>query len=189
MGILKNNHLRGNKGYTLLEMIFVVFMLSMILTFVAIVYISLVRASILVSDYYQALENVRLGTEKVWRYLKYGWDFQVTSTQIGIMFKDKNCNTTTIRLDGSSLNLEQCFGATCNLTSVFDSSFVGVSNFLIATDTPDTTTVDAYYKYAPKVIILYYNLELKSKRGSTTTLEFQQAVAPVNSVLSRSLCQ
>ncbi len=171
-----------NKGYTLLEAMIVIFMLMTILTIVSIIYTSLVKTTILANDYYQTLENVRLGTEKVGRILKYGWNFQVSGSAINLQRKD--CTPVNINFDQSKLNY--CEGSTCS--SLFDENLVKVNNFLVATDTPNTNQRYAYFQYAPKIIILYYSLELKSKRGVTTTLEFEQAVAPLNSAYSQSLC-
>jgi type II secretory pathway pseudopilin PulG len=175
-----------NRGYTLLEMVVVILMLMMILTVVSSAYVNLVKATILANDYYQALENVRLGTEKIWRSLKYGWNFRLVGNS-EINFKDKNCATTTINWTGIGGNLRFCTDSV-ECSFIFDSNLVRVNNFLIATDTPNTNRTDFYFQYAPKIIVLYYNLELISRRGLTTTLEFQQAVAPLNSVSSRGNC-
>ncbi len=179
-----------NKGYTLLEAMVVIFMLMIILMVISSVYISLVRATILANDYYQSLENVKLGSEKIWRALKNSYKLQAgTSTIIFKIFREGNCVTTTVSFADSKLNYCQD-----SCSSVFDENLVKVNDFLVATDTPNTDTSNPnppreYSRYAPKIVILYYNLELKSKRGITTTLEFQQAVAPLNSALPSVICQ
>lgn len=176
----------NNKGYTLLELMIVIFMLMMILTITSIVYISLVRATILANDYYQALENVKLGTEKIWRALKHSYNLQVGTSTIDFqIFKEGFCVTTTISFADSKLNY--CQNSSC--TSVFDENLVTVIDFRTATDTPNTEQRSSYYQYAPKIVILYYNLELKSRKGITTTLEFEQAVAPLNSTLNDTICR
>ncbi len=172
-----------NKGYTLLEVTIVILMLMLILTTISVIYVNIVKSTVLANDYYQALENVRLGTEKIWRVLKYGWNFQASSSTIN--FRKKDCMLVTINLVGSKLNY--CEGSICS--SLFDENLVKVNNFLIATDMSNTTQRYTYFQYAPKIIILYYNLEIKSRRGLTSTLEFEQAVAPLNSVYTTSTCQ
>lgn len=177
---------KKNKGFTLLEISVVILLFMIAITLVSGIYLNLVNSTIIANDYYQALENVRLGTEKIWRILKYGWSFEVTPNQIN--FKKKDCTTTTITFVSSS---EALYYQEEGLQreSVFDPELVKVNNIIFATDTPNTTQRYAYFQYAPKLIIIYYDLEIKSKRGITTTMVFEQAVAPLNSVYSTNLCE
>jgi Tfp pilus assembly major pilin PilA len=176
-----------NKGFTILETAIVILLITVIITTLSNIYINLVRTVILANDYYQSLENVRLGTEKLWRLLKDGWNFEIESNQQGISFQKHNCVNAQIKFQNN--NLEYCEGDSCNFQSVFDENLVKVIDFKVATDTPYNGQTSYYFQYAPKIIILYYNLELKSRKKSTTTLEFQQAVAPLNSVYTASLCE
>lgn len=175
-----------NKGYTLLETAISILMIVAIITAISIVYVNLIKSTVLASDYYQSLENVKLGSEKIWRILKYGWDFEKINDS-DLKFKKYDCSEAGIRFNNNKL--EYCEGNPCIYQSVFDENLVKVNNFLIATDTPNTDEDYYYFQYSPKIIILYYNLELKSKRGVTSTLEFEQAVAPLNSIYSRSSCK
>lgn len=180
------NKNQKNKGFTLLEISVVILLFMIAITLVSGIYLNLVNSSLIANDYYQSLENVRLGTEKVWRILKYGWSFKVSSNQI--IFKKKDCTTTTITFVSSSKILNYQEG---NLQpeSIFDPELVKVNNIIFATDTPNTVQTYAYFQYAPKLIVIYYDLEIKSKRGLTTTMVFEQAVAPLNSVYSTNLCE
>jgi len=178
---------KKNKGYTLLEMAVVILLFSILVAIITSVYLTLVNASITANDYYQALENTRLGTEKIWRTLKYGWSFEVINTST-LRFKKKDCATSTITFNSSTKELLY-FEEGIGTSSVFDSTLVKVNDFRVATDTPNTSQRYAYFQYAPKFILLYYELELRSKRGATTSLIFEQGVAPLNSVYSTNLCE
>ncbi len=176
------------RSFTLLEMTAVILLFSFIIVIISTIYINLTNASIIASDYYQALENVRLGSEKIWRILKYGWNFHLINNQ-QLDFRKKDCTFASIRFNSGQRALEYGEGSPPNYQSVFDPDLVKVNNIIIATDTPRTTQTFAYYQYSTKLIVIYYNLEIKSKRGTTSSLVFEQAVAPLNSVYSTSLCR
>jgi len=180
------NSIKNKKGFTILEMSIVILLFMFAVLTVSTIYLSLINASVLANDYYQALENVRLGTEKIWRILKYGWSFRVISNGSGIIFQKKDCTTTTIVFSDNRLYYRE---GNMETTTVFDPELVKVNNLIIATDTPQTSETYAYFQYAPKIIILYYDLEIKSKKGATSTLIFEQAVAPLNSTYSTNLCE
>jgi prepilin-type N-terminal cleavage/methylation domain-containing protein len=167
-----------NKGFTLLEIAVVMFMISFIIVVVGNIYTGIIKTSVALDRRIRALENVNLGTQKVWRLLKYSWSIQNLGN--GISFKDNNCNQRTIRLSGNNILIDNY--------ELFDPNLVKVNDFRVAIDSPRTTERYAYYQYAPKVIVLYYNLELK-ERVSTSSLIFQQAVAPLNSLYSVNKCQ
>ncbi len=176
------------RGFTLLEMSIVIFLFMIIVTLVSKIYLNLVNSSLIANDYYQALENVRLGTEKVWRILKYGWSFRVINNNQGLEFQKNNCVNATIIFTPSSQQLIYQEGNSAT-TSIFDPNLVRVKNITIATDRPATDQRYAYFQYAPKIIVINYNLEIISKKGVTSSLEFYSAVAPLNSVYSNNLCQ
>jgi prepilin-type N-terminal cleavage/methylation domain-containing protein len=167
-----------NKGFTLLEIAVVMFMISFIIVVVGNIYTGIIKTSVALDRRIRALENVNLGTQKVWRLLKYSWSIQNLGN--GISFKDNNCNQRTIRLSANNILIDNY--------ELFDPNLVKVNDFRVAIDSPRTTERYAYYQYAPKVIVLYYNLELK-ERVSTSSLIFQQAVAPLNSLYSVNKCQ
>lgn len=167
-----------NKGFTLLEMTVVVFLVGFMITIISTSYFAFMKTVVDTDRKVRALENVQLGTEKVWRLLKYGWSFQNLGD--GIIFQDNNCNTTTIIATSSNIFI--------NTEHLFDPDLVRVVDFKVATDTPSTNETYAYFQYAPKLIVLYYNLELKG-RSATTSLIFQQAVAPVNSLYISNKCE
>jgi prepilin-type N-terminal cleavage/methylation domain-containing protein len=166
-----------NKGFTLLEITVVILMISFILIIAGSIYTGIIKTSIALDRRIRALENVNLGTQKVWRLLKYSWSIRTSGT--GISFKDNNCNQRTIQLSGNNILIDN--------TELFDPNLVKVNDFRVAIDSPHTTERYAYYQYAPKVIVLYYNLELK-ERISTSSLIFQQTVAPLNSLYSVNKC-
>ncbi len=167
-----------NKGFTLLEIAVVMFMISFIIVVVGNIYTGIIKTSVALDRRIRALENVNLGTQKVWRLLKYSWSIQNLGN--GISFKDNNCNQRTIRFSDNNILIDNY--------ELFDTNLVKVNDFRVAIDSPRTTERYAYYQYAPKVIVLYYNLELK-ERVSTSSLIFQQAVAPLNSLYSVNKCQ
>jgi competence protein ComGC len=167
-----------NKGFTVLEMAVVILMVSLVLVVVSNIYTNIIRTSVSLDRRIRALENVNLGTQKAWRLLKYSWDIQDLGN--GIKFKDDNCTQRTIRLSGNNILIDN--------TELFDPNLVKVNDFRVAIDSPRTTERYAYYQYAPKVIVLYYNLELR-ERVSTSSLIFQQAVAPLNSLYSVNKCR
>jgi prepilin-type N-terminal cleavage/methylation domain-containing protein len=167
-----------NKGFTLLEIAVVMFMISFIIVVVGNIYTGIIKTSVALDRRIRALENVNLGTQKVWRLLKYSWSIQNLGN--GISFKDNNCNQRTIRLSGNNILIDN--------SELFDPNLVKVNDFRVAIDSPRTTERYAYYQYAPKVIVLYYNLELKERVG-TSSLIFQQAVAPLNSLYSVNKCR
>lgn len=171
-----------NSGFTLLETAVVIMLLMIVITIVSIIYVNLTKAILIANDYYQALESVRLGTEKIWRILKYGWSFNVSSNQIS--FKKKDCTPATISFNNNLLLYQDGTGS----SSVFDQNLVKVNNIMFAVDTPRTSQRYVYFQYAPKIIIIYYDLEIKSKKGLTSSLKFQQAVAPINSTYPVNLC-
>lgn len=173
------------KGFTLLEMAIVILLFSFIILILSSVYTTVIRASILANDYYQSLENVRLGTEKIWRLLKYGWSFNISNSSVE--FKRKDCIPLKIYFDQTKKFLYYCENSNCS--SLFDENLVKVKDFRVETDTPNTNQKYAYFQYAPKLIILYYDLDITSKRGNITNLKFQQAVAPINSTYSINLCE
>jgi hypothetical protein len=158
-------------------------MISFVLVAVGNIYTGIIKTSVALDRRIRALENVNLGTEKVWRLLKYGWSIQ--NLENGIRFKDNNCATTTIQFVSSSSTIQ------INGRELFDPNLVKVNDFRVATDSPSSSAEGerfAYYQYAPKVIVLYYNLELK-ERVSTSSLIFQQAVAPLNSLYNVNKCE
>ncbi len=185
---MASSFLKNKNSYTLLEVTIVLLLLSFAILIVSQIYLNVINTSIIVNDYYQSLENVRLGTEKLWRILKYGWSFNVLNNGQGLRFQKKDCTTTTISFDSLNriLNYQEE-----NLTSesVFDPDLVKVNRVIFATDTPNVNENYAYFQYAPKVIIIFYDLEIRSKRGVTTSLVFEQAVAPLNSTYTSNLCQ
>lgn len=172
-------------GFTLIEMSIVIFLFTIVATVVSIIYINLINSTLIINDYYQSLENVRLGTEKLWRLIKYGWNFNIMNNSIS--FKNKNCFPIEIVFDPNNrtLNIKE---DNFDFSSVFDDNLVKVNNIVFNYDRPLTNQRYFYFQYAPKIIIIYYDLEIKSRRGVTTSLIFQQAVAPLNSTYSRSLC-
>jgi prepilin-type N-terminal cleavage/methylation domain-containing protein len=166
-----------NKGFTLLEMALVILMLSFALVVIGNIYPNIIKTSVLLDRKIRALENINLGTEKIWRLLKYSWSIQNLGN--GISFKDNNCNQRTIRLSNNNIIIDN--------TELFDPNLVKVNDFRVAIDSPRTTERFAYFQYAPKVIVLYYNLEIKERTG-TSSLIFQQAVAPLNSLYNVNKC-
>lgn len=184
---IKNKKER-NRSFTLLEVSIVILLFMFAITIISGIYLNLVNSSILANDYYQALENVRLGTEKIWRILKYSWNPRLVNNGKGIIFNKKDCTTTTINFNQTISNLEYK-EENYATTTIFDSDLVRVKDIIFATDTPNTPQTYAYFQYAPKLIVIYYDLEIKSKRGVTTSLVFEQAVAPLNSVYSTNLCE
>ena len=180
--------IKNKKSFTLLEIAIVIFLFSFIVTVVSTIYINLTNASIIANDYYQALENVRLGSEKIWITLKYGWDFNLVNNQ-QLDFKKRDCTSASLKFNSLIKTLEYSEGNTPNYQVVFDPNLVKVNDIIIATDKPRSTQRYAYYQYSTKLIVIYYDLEIKSKRGVTSSLIFQQAVAPLNSVYQTPRCQ
>jgi prepilin-type N-terminal cleavage/methylation domain-containing protein len=172
-----------NKGFTLLEMALVILMLSFALVVIGNIYPNIIRTSVLLDRKIRALENISLGTEKIWRLLKYSWSIQNLGD--GISFRDNNCNQRTIQLSVNRNNI------LIDNTELFDPNLVKVNDFRVAIDSPSPSALGeryAYFQYAPKVIVLYYNLEIKERTG-TSTLIFQQAVAPLNSLYNVNKCE
>lgn len=180
--------IKNKKSFTLLEIAIVIFLFSFIVTVVSTIYINLTNASIIANDYYQALENVRLGSEKIWITLKYGWDFNLVNNQ-QLDFKKRDCTSASLKFNSLTKTLEYSEGNTPNYQAVFDPNLVKVNDIIIATDTPRSTQRYDYFQYSTKLIVIYYDLEIKSKRGVTSSLIFQQAVAPLNSVYQTPRCQ
>jgi prepilin-type N-terminal cleavage/methylation domain-containing protein len=171
-----------NKGFTLLEMALVILMLSFALVVIGNIYPNIIRTSVLLDRKIRALENINLGTEKIWRLLKYSWSIEIQNSGRGISFKDNNCNPKTIRLWEYNILIDN--------TELFDPNLVKVNDFRVAVDSPSPSALGerfAYFQYAPKVIVLYYNLEIKERTG-TSSLIFQQAVAPLNSLYLVNKC-
>jgi len=170
-----------NKGFTLLEMALVILMLSFALVVIGNIYPNIIRTSVLLDRKIRALENINLGTEKIWRLLKYSWSIE--NLENGISFRDNNCDPKTIRLWGNNILIDN--------TELFDPNLVKVNDFRVAIDSPSPSALGerfAYFQYAPKVIVLYYNLEIKERTG-TSSLIFQQAVAPLNSLYNVNKCE
>ncbi|MER3570086.1 MAG: hypothetical protein C4348_00510 [Patescibacteria group bacterium] len=183
--------IKNKKSFTLLEIAIVIFLFSFIVTVVSTIYINLTNASIIANDYYQALENVRLGSEKIWRTLKYGWNFNLVNNQ-QLDFQKKDCTSASLKFNSSTKTLEYIEyseGNPLNYQAVFDPNLVKVNDIIIATDTPRSTQRYDYFQYSTKLIVIYYDLEIKSKRGVTSSLIFEQAVAPLNSVYQTPRCQ
>ena len=178
--------IKRNSGFTLLEMTIVLMLFTIVMTALSIIYINLTRAALIANDYYQSLENVRLGTEKLWRVLKYGWNFNLSSNSIS--FKRKDCTPITVEFDSQTKTLIYTEGNSNGSSYIFDPEFVKVNNIIFASDRPLTNQRYAYFQYAPKIIVIYYDLEIKSKKGLIAPLKFQQAVAPLNSTYSSSVC-
>lgn len=183
-----SNSIKKRRGFTLLEMTIVVLLFMIIVTFVSGIYLTVINSSIIANDYYQALENVRLGTEKIWRILKYGWGFQVISSGQGLIFRKNNCVTSTLMFfpPNGQLIYQEWGSAT---SSIFDPNLVKVKGITIATDIPNVNETYAYFQYAPKIVFINYDLEIISQRGVTSSLQFYSAVAPLNSVYTSNLCQ
>lgn len=173
-----------NKGFTLLEMLITIFLISFLIVAIGTIYFSIIKANVHAERKLRALENIQLGTEKVWRLLKYSWSIQNLGN--GITFKDNGCNTTTIIFDRDQKNI--LIKDSINDLPLFDPDLVKVIDFKVATDTPSTDQTYAYFQTAPKIIVLYYNLEIKG-RVVTSSLIFQQAVAPLNSVYTANKCE
>jgi prepilin-type N-terminal cleavage/methylation domain-containing protein len=167
-----------NKGFTLLEIAVVVLMVALLFVVIGNIYTGVIKTSIALDRRIRALENVNLGTQKIWRLLKYSWSIENLGN--GVRFKDDNCKQRIIQLSGNNILIDN--------TELFDPNLVKVNDFKVAIDSPRTAERYAYYQYAPKVIVLYYNLELK-ERVSTSSLIFQQAVAPLNSLYSVNKCE
>jgi len=178
--------IKKRKAFTLLEMMVVILLFSFVVLIVTSIYLSLVNTSLIANDYSQALENIRLGTEKIWRTLKYGWSFQLIGD--GISFQKKDCTDASLTFDRNNGQLIY-WDRQSGTSSVFDPNLVKVKNMSFALDRPRTNQTYAYFQYAPKIILISYDLEMKSTRGVTTTLVFEQGVAPLNSVYSTNLCE
>jgi type II secretory pathway pseudopilin PulG len=167
-----------NKGFTILEITVAILMISFVLVATGNIYINVIKTSVFLDRRIRALENVSLGTNKVWRLLKYSWSIKNLGN--GIAFKDNDCTPRTIQLSGNKILIDN--------TELFDPNLVKVNDFKVAIDSPRTTERYTYYQYAPKVIVLYYNLEIKERTG-TSSLIFQQVVAPLNSLYNVNKCE
>jgi len=176
------------KGFTLLEISLVILLAGLLMIVVSNFYLGIIKALIIADVFQNALENVKMGSEKIFRITKYGWDFEVTSTQIS--FYDRNCDYRyLLRFRNNNLILEKKDrnGNPIESEEIFDPQIIKVKDFRIYKDKPLTTETFFYFQYAPKIIIYFYDLELKTKIG-TSSLIFEQGVAPLNSVQNISLC-
>jgi len=175
---------KKDKGFTLAEMLTVMVIFMIAMTLLTTIFMNLVRSTLIANDYYQSLENVKLGTDKVFDILKSGWSFKISSPE-NLDFKDVNCVTTTISYD-SNLKILKII-RDFRESEVFDPNLVKVNNIIFATDTPNTFS-GIYSQTSVKIIFIFYDLEIQSRSGLTSTLKFQQAVAPLNSIVSHNQC-
>lgn len=176
------------KSFTLLEISLVILLLSIIIFVVSSIYLGITRALIIADNLQLALENVKSGSEKIFRITKYGWGFEVDQNQIS--FYDRNCQSRFIlKFQNNNIYLERRDNNNNLIESeeIFDSNLVKVRNFMVTKDYPRTTESYFYFQFAPKIIIYFYDLELRTKIG-TSSLVFEQAVAPLNSVQNINLC-
>jgi prepilin-type N-terminal cleavage/methylation domain-containing protein len=179
------------KGFTLLEISIVILIFSLIMVALASIYTSLMRALIIADHLQASLENVRYASEKIFRIVKYGWDFSINSPN-SISFYDRSCDSIfEIKFQNENLILEKKDPNSGNVLEsgeLFDPSLVRLKRFEIIRDLPNTNETFFYFQYAPKVIVFFYDFELITKAG-TSSLAFEQAIAPLNSVMNISLCQ
>lgn len=169
-----------SKAFTLAEAVMASFVFLLALGLVAQIIITLTKTAYQVNELNASLENLRLGLEKIWREVKYGSDFNFTADKIA--FADRNCLATEIFFQADNLFLQK----ENQLAEIFDPTLVKVRNWQINFDQPAGGIF--YFENAPKVIILSYDLLLKSKVGSVE-LKMEQAIAPLNSVFPKSPCQ
>ena len=171
-----------------MEISIIILLVGIIIAVVSNFYLGIMRALIIADDLQTSLENVKSASEKIFRLTKYGWGFNVTSTEID--FYDRSCSYRfKIKFENNNLILEKedSFGNIIEREEIFDSKLVKVKDFKIYRDEPRTNESYFYFQQAPKVIIYFYDLELKSKI-ITSSLIFEQGVAPLNSVQNINLC-
>lgn len=169
-----------SKAFTLGEAVMASFVFLIALGIIAQIIINLTKTAYQINELNAAIENTRLGLEKIWRELQYGSDFSLTESRIN--FSDRKCLYSEFSLNNQNLVLTR----DGKQLEIFDSNLVKVNNWQINFDQP--SGVNFYFESAPKVIVISYDLELKSKAGSKKIL-LEQAVAPLNSVFPKSPCQ
>jgi hypothetical protein len=180
---IKRNY---NRGFTLAEMLTVMTIFMIAILVIVNIFVNLVKSTLIANDYYQSLENIKIGTDKIFEILKLGFYFKVLTTST-LEFKDIDCVTTTISYNQSSSSLEIIRDP--EIIEVFDNNLVKVKGIMFATDTPSDPTSSDYRKKSNKIIIIFYDLEIYSRSGVTSSLKFQQAVAPLNSIVSSPSCK
>jgi prepilin-type N-terminal cleavage/methylation domain-containing protein len=172
------------KGFTLLESIVVLFLFTVAISIISQIYNNLMRSAILAQNYQVALDNFRLGAEKIWNELKNGSNFIPSSNRIE--FLDRRCRRVRI-YTVSTPNPNIIFEVRGQAAPLFNEELVELESFRIIYDNPSRSG-SSYYQIANKVFILNYKVILKTK---TTKIPFEiwQTVAPSNSVLINNPCQ
>jgi type II secretory pathway pseudopilin PulG len=175
---------KKNKGFTLLESIVVSGLFFVAILIVSQLFFNLTRSIILAQDMQLALDNIRFGTEKIWNEIKNGYNSTSPIDSSTINYLDRNCNQITIKKEGNNL----IYVMNGNTTTVFDDNLVDLKKFEVYSDNPVSADPDPkYYKISNKIIVIYYEFDLKTK---ITKIPFilKQTVAPLNSIFPNNPC-
>jgi len=171
------------KGFTLLESIIVLALFVLAITIASQVYVNMMSSAIIAQSFQLGLDNFRFGAEKIWNEIKNGSDFRAGLE--GIDFKDRHCRDITVYKSGYNLN----FRINNRIMPLFDNELVKVNSFRIYTDQPQGGSADdPYYKSAYKLIVIEYQIEIKTKKMNIP-LTIRQTIAPLNSVLIDKPCR
>ena len=168
------------KGFTIIEAVIAIFIIITALSVVALFYVNFINAFVLKQSYQLALDNIRLGTSKIFNEIKLGVNFNVVSNVLE--FKDKNCNLIKLYKNNDNLILETGDKA----MPLFDNSLLILRSFNVYTDQPSGDP-NFYSGISKKIIILGYDFDVKTNKG-LINVKFTQSVAPLNSTLPYNPC-
>jgi hypothetical protein len=170
-----------SRAFTLGEAVIASFVFLIALGIISQIVITITKTSFQINEFNNALDNLRLGMEKIWRELKYGSDFSFSASTIG--FNDRNCRPSSLDFVNNNLVLKK----DNDTTNIFDPSLIKVNSVNFSFDNP-AGGGGFYFETAPKIIIISMDLEIKSKTGSLN-LKIEEASAPLNSLLPKSPCE
>lgn len=168
------------KAFTLVETVIAIFILITVIVSVSYAYINFMGSSVFSQGYQLAIDNIRLGTGKIFNDIRSGLNFDIVSNRL--IFADRNCNQIEIFKEGKNLY----FKLENRQVPIFDNDLVSLKNFSVLSDDPSGNP-DFYFGRSKKIILLNYEFEVKTNKGPIP-FKFRQAISPLNSVLPISPC-
>jgi len=172
-----------NRSFTLVEAAIVLAVFIVGIGVFASSYINLVKQYMVNQRFQASVGNLRLALEKIWRDIKYGVNFNVSNSSISFK-RSYDCNLINITIDSSNSSLLYVFN---NVSSTLtDPNVIEIDDFKVYATGSNPSGI-LYNERAPKLITLAIKGKAKMQTF-TIPLNFQESVAPINSILTTSTC-
>ncbi len=167
-----------NQSFSLIETTISLLIFSAGIAIVASSYLNLLRAQELSQVSYTALEGFRLGTEKLWRDMKYGSNF--ASGPNRLTFFDFYCRESALVFNAANGTIEYAKDGVT--TTLNDPTLLWTKGF----ETRLATNANGVTRLATIAL----QMDVPDRRGGTsTTLALQLSVAPLAAPFPSQPCQ